>query len=71
MLLQEKIQAGTDGPLVVPPRELPKLAQLKSKTSTVVMGTKELRRLEAEGGQSARDVLQASETAAKIGRGDH
>jgi NADH-quinone oxidoreductase subunit B len=33
MLLQEKIQKGVHGePMVVPPRELPRLAQLRTKT---------------------------------------
>jgi len=48
MLLQEKIQAGKKGPLVVPPRHLPKLAQLRQKGSTVDFGTDEIKRLQAE-----------------------
>lgn len=49
MLLQEKIQTGAKGPLVVPPAEVPRLAQLRAKnTSTVVMGTERLR-LQANG----------------------
>lgn len=31
MLLQEKIQAGSSEPIVVPPREVPKLAQIRPK----------------------------------------
>jgi len=31
MLLMDKIQNGNKDPLVVPPRELPKLAQLRAK----------------------------------------
>lgn len=60
MLLQEKIQAGTEGALVVPPREVPRLAQLKKKnTSTVVEGTKAIRRLEREvGAERAAALLQ-------------
>lgn len=33
MLLQEKIQKGTKEPLVVPPREVPQFAQLRSKAA--------------------------------------
>jgi NADH-quinone oxidoreductase subunit B len=65
MLLQEKIQTGKQGPLVVPPKELPKFAQLKKKnTNTVVMGTQRLRQLQAEGRQvSAGGLLGEDELA--------
>lgn len=54
MLLQEKIQTGANGPLVVPPKHLPKLARLKQKGSTVDFGTAELKRLEAQDAASTR-----------------
>ncbi len=34
-LLMEKIQSGTRGPITVPPRELPKLAQLRTRGEPV------------------------------------
>jgi len=48
MLLQEKIQTGDRGPRIVPPKELPRLTQLKKKTSTVLLALEEQKRLEAE-----------------------
>lgn len=57
MLLQEKIQTGKKGPLVVPPTHLPRLAQLKKKDSTVVFGKEEMKRLEAERTIAATDHL--------------
>jgi len=54
MLLQEKIQTGKKGPLVVPPAHLPKLAQLRQKGSTVDFGTAEIQRLEAERGEDVK-----------------
>jgi NADH-quinone oxidoreductase subunit B len=37
LLLQEKIQTGIEGPLVVPPKAVPRLAQLKKKGSAVML----------------------------------
>ena len=59
MLLQEKIQTGAKGPLVVPPAHVPLLAQLKKKGSAVELGTQEMHRLEAEHAVSAREELEA------------
>ena len=61
MLLQEKIQTGKKGPLVVPPRHVPKLAQLKAKTSTVELGKTEMKRLEAEKAAPARAQIEAGD----------
>jgi NADH-quinone oxidoreductase subunit B len=59
MLLQEKIQNGGRGPVVVPPAQLPKLAQLKKKTTTVELAVQERERkmLEAERAQTVSDLL--------------
>ena len=59
MLLQEKIQTGKKGPLVVPPSHVPRLAQLKKKASTVDFGKEEMQRLEAERATSARERIEA------------
>ncbi len=61
MLLQEKIQTGKDGPLVVPPKHLPALAQLKKKASTVEFGVEQMERLEAEQAESAAAELAGTE----------
>lgn len=50
MLLMEKISAGRDGPLVVPPRELPEMAQLRKKGSTVRYGQNKIEEQIALGG---------------------
>ena len=73
MLLQEKIQTGAKGPLVVPPAEVPRLAQLKARTSTVTMGTERIQRLAADK-ERASDLATAHHEAlpgekAPIGRG--
>lgn len=65
MLLQEKIQAGKDGPLVVPPRHLPELAQLKKKASTVEFGVERMQELERESAERARAVIAGELTAEK------
>lgn len=46
MLLQQKITSGTRGPLVVPPREIPEMTQLRKKGTAVYYGQ---RKLEAQG----------------------
>jgi len=58
MLLQEKIQTGVKGPLVVPPKHLPRLAQLRQKGSTVDFGTEEIKRLEAERSPADMKLLE-------------
>ncbi|MCX7808982.1 MAG: NADH-quinone oxidoreductase subunit NuoB [Deltaproteobacteria bacterium] len=42
MLLMEKIGQGKRGPLVVPPKEVPRMAQLRKKGSAVVFGQERL-----------------------------
>ncbi len=61
MLLQEKIQTGAKGPLVVPPKVLPRLAQIRHKGSTVDLGTEELQRLEAEKAPTNLKLLEPKE----------
>lgn len=61
MLLQEKIQTGKKGPLVVPPKHLPELAQLKKKASTVEFGVSQMKQLESEKQQSAAAQLEGAE----------
>lgn len=48
MLLMEKISTGKDGPLVVPPREVPEMAQLRKKGSAVVYGQNRINAGEAQ-----------------------
>jgi NADH-quinone oxidoreductase subunit B len=60
MLLQEKISSGDKGPRIVPPRELPRLTQLKKKTSTVLMAIEEEKRLEAEKDREKASALLAA-----------
>lgn len=48
MLLMENIQRRGRGPAIVPPAHVPKLTQLRKKTSTVNLAVEEHRRLEAE-----------------------
>lgn len=62
MLLQEKIQTGKKGALVVPPDHLPKLAQLREKGSTVEFGVAQMKRkkLEAEGRPLALEETETS-----------
>ena len=68
MLLQEKIQAGKDGPLVVPPKHVPNLVQLKKKTSTVEMGQRALREGQS---QTVNDLLGVKQTPERIVEGKH
>ena len=42
MLLQQKIRKGTRGPLVVPPREVPEMVQLRKKGTAVYYGQRKL-----------------------------
>ncbi|MCS6858222.1 MAG: hypothetical protein NZM37_10970, partial [Sandaracinaceae bacterium] len=42
MLLMEKISQGKRGPLVVPPKEVPRMAQLRKKGSAVLFGQERL-----------------------------
>jgi len=68
MMLQEKIQTGAKGPLVVPPKQVPHLAQLKKKTSAVELGKQEMKRLEAErGSATASEELEAGDRAGELG----
>ena len=69
MLLQEKIQTGKKGPLVVPTEHVPRLAQLKKKDAAVTFGKEEMQRLEAERAVTAREQLGApSERELEPGR---
>jgi NADH-quinone oxidoreductase subunit B len=63
MLLMEKIQGGGRETLVVPTAQVPKLAQLKKKTSAVVLAVEEKRQLEAERSQPAHALLEPGERA--------
>jgi NADH-quinone oxidoreductase subunit B len=64
MLLMEKIGTGKKGPLVVPPRELPGMAQIRKKGTTVFHGQ---RRLEAEAKALAAGTTTMTEVLAKAG----
>ncbi|MBX3275320.1 MAG: NADH-quinone oxidoreductase subunit NuoB [Sandaracinaceae bacterium] len=66
MLLQEKIQTGAKGPLVVPTQHLPRLAQLHRKGSTVDFGTEEIARLEAEKALPHMKLLEPGEVERKL-----
>jgi NADH-quinone oxidoreductase subunit B len=61
MMLMEKIQSGGKGTLVVPPAEVPKLAQLKKKTSAVDLAVEEHKLLEADRKQTVSDHLHDDE----------
>jgi NADH-quinone oxidoreductase subunit B len=57
MLLMEKIQGGAKGPQIVPPAQVPKLAQLKKKMSAVDLAVEEQKRLTAERAQTVSEHL--------------
>ena len=61
MLLMEKIGTGKRGPLVVPPRELPQMAQIRKKGTTVFHGQRRLEKEHAAalaaGGPTMADLL--------------
>ncbi len=63
MMLMEKIQNGGRGTLVVPPAEVPKLAQLKKKASTVDLAIEERKLLEAERKTTVSEHLDDDERA--------
>ncbi len=63
MLLMEKIQGGGREPLVVPTAQVPKLAQLKKKTSAVNLAVEESKRLAAERAVTASEHLEGERRA--------
>lgn len=69
MYLQEKIQAGKKGSVVVPPEHLSDLVQLQKKGSTVEFGTARME-LEAKEALSAREQLVRAKARQEIGAGD-
>lgn len=63
MLLMEKIQGGGREPLVAPTAQVPKLAQLKKKTSAVTLAVEERKRLAAERAPTVSEHLDEDERA--------
>ncbi len=61
MLLMENIQRRGQGPAIVPPAQVPKLTQLKKKTSAVNLAVEETKRLEAERATTASEHLDHDE----------
>lgn len=69
LLLMEKIQAGTKGPLVVPPREVPEMVQLRKKGSAVWIGQEKIRHeLEAGARPSGGMLVEPKGEAIPVSR---
>jgi NADH-quinone oxidoreductase subunit B len=66
MMLMEKIQSGGKRELVVPPAEVPKLAQLRKKASAVDLAVEEHKRLEAERKTTVSEHLHDDERAKEL-----
>lgn len=73
MLLMENIQrGGKRGAAIVPPAQVPKLAQLKKKTSAVNLAVDEAKRLAAENAaETVSDHLHDDDARARVLRGKH
>ncbi len=63
MMLRRRSRTAIEGPTVVPPAEVPKLAQLKKKASAVDLAIEERKRLTAERASTVSEHLDADERA--------